>query len=346
MTQQSLVPELPEPLVPADCNLRDFPEYRLDVDRLRRSKAWLMAKRSPAIGFYQLNLWCAAWHELPAGSIENDADVLADRALCSPEQWPAVRDEALRGWLLCRDGRLYHPTVCEKALEGWIEKLNQRRKSGAGNAAKWGTPFDPVALTEAIRDCFARLERLRPQSKLLERRAALEAVPVIKQPVDNAGKSRVDPLGIQQGSLGKGRVGKGRDIERGAKAPLAAPAAPPPAATKQPAGASFVLPDWVPQQAWADFESVRMRMGKSIPFTDAARAGIVRKLDKLRAEGHDVVEMLEQSTRNGWRDVFPVKGGSARVSSGSLSNVGQRTAENVAAAERRLFPNGDLHAAS
>jgi hypothetical protein len=93
------------------------------VDWLRRSRAWLICKRRPDLAFYKINLWGASWREVPAGSLENDEDVLADAAMCSSERWAKVRNNVMRGWYLFSDGRLYHRTVCEK----FIEALNSTR---------------------------------------------------------------------------------------------------------------------------------------------------------------------------------------------------------------------------
>lgn len=111
------------PLTSADCDLRDFPYMPLMVTRLRRSKAWLMAKRQPELGFYMMNLWISSWHDKPAASLENDDDVLADLAMCTIEKWKKVRDKVLHGWVLCSDGRLYHPIVAERAAEAWQTRL-------------------------------------------------------------------------------------------------------------------------------------------------------------------------------------------------------------------------------
>ena len=73
--------------------------------------------------------------------------------------------------------------------------------------------------------------------------------------------------------------------------------------TKQALG--FAVPDWVPSESWAGFVEMRKRSRK--PFTDRAAELIVKKLEKLRASGEDVAEVLDQSTRNGWQDVFPLK---------------------------------------
>jgi hypothetical protein len=59
----------PDPLVPADVDLRDFPWMPVDIHRLRRSKALLICKRRPELAFYMINLWTASWHEKPAGAL-------------------------------------------------------------------------------------------------------------------------------------------------------------------------------------------------------------------------------------------------------------------------------------
>lgn len=116
------------PLTPSDCDLRDCGFMPLDVSRLTRSKAWLQAKRSPAIGFYMMNLWVRSWHEVPAASIEDDDDVLAETAMCDPKRWPAIKAKVLHGWIKCADGRLYHPVVAEKAIEAWTAKCARNAK--------------------------------------------------------------------------------------------------------------------------------------------------------------------------------------------------------------------------
>src|ERR1700744_2121165 len=118
--------DLPAPLVPVDCDLRDFRFMPLEVERLRRSKAWLICKRQPELAFHMVNLWMASWHEMPAASLEDDDDVLADAAVCEPKPWARLRETILRGWVKCSDGRLYHPVVAEKARESWAERQAYR----------------------------------------------------------------------------------------------------------------------------------------------------------------------------------------------------------------------------
>lgn len=126
------------PLIAGDVDLRDFQRIWINIPRLMKSKTWLGAKRNPELGFYAMNLWLRAWNEVPAGSIEDDDDVLADAAMCNPERWAAVKTEVLRSWKLCTlDGRWYNPTVCEIAQEAWTERLKYRERSAKGHAARW-----------------------------------------------------------------------------------------------------------------------------------------------------------------------------------------------------------------
>lgn len=109
-------------------DLTDFQFMPLFIGRLQRSKAWLRCKRQPELAFYMLNLWLRSWHEIPAGTIENDDDVLADAAMCSPDKWDKIKAKVLVGWTTRGDGRLEHPVVAEIAAQSWAEKVEYRRK--------------------------------------------------------------------------------------------------------------------------------------------------------------------------------------------------------------------------
>lgn len=89
---------------------------------------------------------------------------------------------------------------------------------------------------------------------------------------------------------------------------------------KPPKGGALEIPDWIPAQPWADFVAMRKAKGSRSPFTVGAARGILSRLEQMRAGGIDVAEVLNQSVRNGWADVFPPK---ARDTSG-------RTAAGVA----------------
>lgn len=115
--------ELPEPLVPAEVNLRDFQYMELDVGKLRDSR--FSAQVSGDAFRAGVLLWCAAWHQVPAGSLPDDDIELANLAGYGRfwKEWKKVREEALQGFVKCSDGRLYHKVVCEKAAAAWNSKL-------------------------------------------------------------------------------------------------------------------------------------------------------------------------------------------------------------------------------
>ncbi|MCA8018097.1 DUF1376 domain-containing protein [Burkholderia metallica] len=159
--------DLPNPLTPADCDLRDFPFMPLDVQRLCDSD--LAALESPEACWAALLLWSKSWHQVPAASLPDDDRVLAkftgyQRA---PAAWQAIREGALRGWIKCSDGRLYHPVVAEKANEGWFakhrqahDKLGERvRKRNKARAEKGLLPLEVPEL-EAWIDMGRPAERV------------------------------------------------------------------------------------------------------------------------------------------------------------------------------------------
>src|SRR5258708_2302693 len=115
-----------DPLVPANVDLRDFPFMPLDVLRLRDSDLATLATGEEFKA--AVLLWCASWHQVPASSLPND-----DRWLARPSgagtAWKRVRREALRGFVPCDDGRLYHSVIAEKALAAWNSKQAHRART-------------------------------------------------------------------------------------------------------------------------------------------------------------------------------------------------------------------------
>lgn len=116
-------------------DVRCLPYMPLHIERLRRSKAWLRCKRRPELAFYLMNLWMRAWHEVPAGSIEADDDVLADAAMCSPDEWERIKTDVLHGWEE-RDGRWHHHVVTELAADGMEKVEASRRRTEAARQAR------------------------------------------------------------------------------------------------------------------------------------------------------------------------------------------------------------------
>lgn len=120
---------LPPPLTPPGCDLQDFTFMPLQVARLRDSA--LAAEEAPEACWYAVLLWAAAWHQVPAGSLP-DNDALLTRLIGLGRDTRTFRKHragAMRGFVLCSDGRFYHPVVAEQVVTAWEGKLKQR----------WGT---------------------------------------------------------------------------------------------------------------------------------------------------------------------------------------------------------------
>lgn len=129
----------PAPLTPPDCDLTDFAFMPLDVARLRDSE--LASNETPEACWAAVLLWAAAWHQIPAASMPNDDRWIAKAAGYAQrgkiaKEWAEVRVGALRGWIECDDGRLYHPVVAEKATEAWQAKLEQRHRTECARIKK------------------------------------------------------------------------------------------------------------------------------------------------------------------------------------------------------------------
>ena len=162
--------DLPQPLVPPDVDLRDFSFMPIDIVRLFGSD--FHAQSNDAEWRAGVTLWLRSYHQVPAGSLPNDEIALARLAEFGRDvrNWRKISVGALRGWTKCSDGRLYHRTVGEKVLEGWIEKLLQRKSSEAGNAKRYGHPFDAATFDTAIEDSLRMLAALNTQSRVLKKR--------------------------------------------------------------------------------------------------------------------------------------------------------------------------------
>jgi hypothetical protein len=202
---------LPAPLTPPDCDLRDFQRMMVDIGRLFGSSFNASASRNPLAWMVGHKLWYRSWHQVPAASLPDD-----DAELCHLAElgfdlkgFRAARPLAMRGWIKCSDGRLYHKVVAEVALESWLEKLAQRLSSGAGNAKKYGYGFDRAPIEAQIAIAADMLIRIAPSSKAigkLKRRASQQA------PVGSpAGTPDAVPMHSQETETGTGTGLEGKD---------------------------------------------------------------------------------------------------------------------------------------
>lgn len=77
-----------------------------------------------------------------------------------------------------------------------------------------------------------------------------------------------------------------------------------------------MTPTWISAESWKAFEDMRKKI--KAPLTDYAAKLIVTELCKLKSSGEDPQACLDQSIRNGWRDVFPQRDKGLRAASSML----------------------------
>ena len=164
----------PEPLVPVDVDLRGMPFMPLDVARLRDSDLAIEASGDEFRA--AVLLWCASWNQVPAGSLPNAEQPLAAYAGFGRDVkgWKKVAKGALRGFVECADGRLYHPVVAEKALDAWAQRVEHRKGKENENDRKRREREERSAMFEALRAAGQVLTWNTPTKALREAFAALD----------------------------------------------------------------------------------------------------------------------------------------------------------------------------
>jgi len=132
-----MAPDLPVPLVPADVDCVDLDGFMLNVERLMASE--LVALSSHEVVGAALFLWCRAWKQRPAASLPDDDRVLAAFARLSTARFRKLKNEILRGFVKCSDGRLYHAVLAAEALNGFERKqaFRKKRDTDAERLRKW-----------------------------------------------------------------------------------------------------------------------------------------------------------------------------------------------------------------
>lgn len=131
-----------EPLTPPDCDLRGLEYMPLLGQHLFGSE--FNARANDSEWRAALTLWWAAWTQMPAASLPDD-----DTALCrladlgrDLKSWRKIKDMALYGFVLCTDGRLYHPTLAKQAMVAWDKRVKERERKAQWRAKKQGQDAD------------------------------------------------------------------------------------------------------------------------------------------------------------------------------------------------------------
>lgn len=148
--------EAREPLVPAEVDLRGYEFMPYYGDRLRDSD--LNSRATDAEYRAAHNLWWSAWKQVPAASLPDDDVILARLADLGRDvkTWRKVRDGALRGFIKCSDGRLYHRILGPLAIEAWQFRNSQRDRTEKARKAALSrrqsqttTPTQKPSVTES-----------------------------------------------------------------------------------------------------------------------------------------------------------------------------------------------------
>jgi hypothetical protein len=79
------------------------------------------------------------------------------------------------------------------------------------------------------------------------------------------------------------------------------------------------LPKWLDKNLWEDFKQFRKEMKK--PMTELMQKKMINRLEKMRSEGQNVEDVLNQSMANGWQGVFEVKSTKERSYGNQQSEV-------------------------
>ena len=187
----------PDPLVPAEVDLRDFGYMPLDVRRLLTSETWIEAAEDPRLGHALVSLWFESWHQVPAASVPNNDTVLFRFSMCpSPDEWGRIRERALRGWSAQTGG--FITPLLPKSSFAWQDKVCLDERNAAlwllRQAQKQGIAAQGNRITTAMR---------MPKQPQSNRRAIAEQSQSNRRTIAHA-------IGLPKGR-GKGRGrGKGK----------------------------------------------------------------------------------------------------------------------------------------
>lgn len=140
---------LPDPLVPADVDLRGLEYMPYYGERLQKSG--LNARATDAEYRAAHNLWWSAWTQVPAASLPNDDIDLCKLADLGRDQktWQAVKAGAMRGFVLCSDGRWYHRQLAVFAMDAWAMRLDASAKGRLGASKRWERHRQAKAMAQA-----------------------------------------------------------------------------------------------------------------------------------------------------------------------------------------------------
>jgi uncharacterized protein YdaU (DUF1376 family) len=193
--------QLPAPLTPEYCDCRDLDGFMLNVERVMASE--LVAVSSLAVVGSAFLLWCRAWKQMPAASLPDDERVLAAFAKLTLPAFRRVRDEVLRGFVKCSDGRLYHKVLATEAINAYERKVafQKRRNGDAERLRKWRasskeTPDETTSETRFVAEGQGQGQGLIKAAAADASAQPVERCPVPDAPPPHSPPGRKDPEAV------------------------------------------------------------------------------------------------------------------------------------------------------
>ena len=169
--------ELPDPLTPSDCNLRGLPFMPLHTERLLDSD--MMALSTGEEFKTALRLWCKSWNQEPAASLPDDDRILAHLAGKEQPAWRKVKNMALRGFVKCADGRLYHPVIAAEAIKAMARREEHQAAKDGDSERKREEREDRKLLFAALRDMGVILPAKGTSTSHLREVAASRGISIV-----------------------------------------------------------------------------------------------------------------------------------------------------------------------
>lgn len=279
-----------EPLTPPDCDLQDFTFMPLHVARLRDSD--LASEEHPEACWYAVLLWAASWHQIPAASLPDNDTVLTKLIGLGRDvrTFKKHRDGALRGFVQCSDGRLYHPVVAEQAVISWRRKLEQRWKTECARIKKANQRNDthlPLPTFEAFHATLPVSSRLPDVPSEINERPQ--------------GQGGVSPGTEGSCPRGNGIQGTGIGTETGTIGSVS---------DETDADASLDGPDWLDELRALPIATGSWRLGLRVLMDQGGLTETKARnfLGKVKAGGIEPAEMwtiAEAALENGTPDPIP-----------------------------------------
>lgn len=159
------------PLTPLDCDLQSEQFLPLCATHWRNHNLAVGANAEAFRAAVMLLL--ASWSQVPCASLPNDDHALSvlaglGRTKRSMTQWLRLRSVVLADWVLCDDGRWYHPKVAEQAIAVWERKQQEdsQRKRSAHRTSK--TREEARAIRAALAELNIKTHSLQPLHELRE----------------------------------------------------------------------------------------------------------------------------------------------------------------------------------